>query len=1147
MNSTVISGALSQAEPRAKSQEPRAKSQEPRAKSQEPRAKSQEPRKKLAKAIHSKSLQTALSVVLLGGVCTVSADASEINEFSISSQSLNSALAQFSSQSGLQLVVNGDAVRALSAPALTGKLSNGAALSKLLSGTGLNYEFRNGDTVVIKVVEDTENDSSGKVEVDEEVVVTGSRLATDKSKIAGQVQTFDEAYIKASGETTLERFLRRLPQNFGGTSEFAGSNLNGANNFTGASTVNLRGLGDRATLILVDGHRRGFNGAVGGVTDISGIPLSQVERVEVYLDGASSIYGADAVGGVVNIITKRDYQGAIVGVEYTKPSQGGFDEYKFTFNGGTGWGSGSIHGSYEYYKHSGLLADDSVLGLTEPLDGSRDVNNPPLPGLLGQIAGFPGVALFYTGPGGNISTTDFAALEAADQALLTPVDIATLPAGFNESSPINDITNFNTTDNSVTGTGDADRGSLLLPERESHSFGLSLTQDLSDTTVLRTSLNYSTRDVVSGGASPSLNVLVSSGNPFNPIPRSFYRYSIVLPDLQTGRRFTNTDSDQWDLAFDLDGEISGDWKWHTEGTYSRSSTDSVRTRILDVGTIEDGTNSDGFSTERVPLGTPPPDAACTFVRISFGRDVYTCPGVTPINPFGDLSGFLLPEQFADNRNELTVLGADVKGTLFSLPAGDVNVAVGVEWQERKINSASEFAIGAQGLTVVTSVIGVDAFDASISRAQQAAYVEGAVPIFGEGNALPLIQALDFTFSGRYDSYQAADAVRSLDQSEIDLSDPVEVAEFEEFNTPSDIGGDSTWGAGFIWTLNDQLRLRTSYQTAFVAPQLNQLFSTTDPRFNLGFASLRVPVGTGIAILNFSNTLIGGNAGLKPENSRSKNVSLEYTPDFAQGLTTRITYAETAYRNRITRLSSNGATVTLDNLPSDVLLIPIPDRGGSLDIDADGNLVLGPTVGFFSQGDFGIQLDNRFTNAEQLNRSGLDYNLNYAFDSDFGDFNIDLTVSKTISHEFIPDAGDTAVSVVGDSFDPRFFAIPRYSANLQISWYYQGLNTSLSANARSSTKRFTLDSNNEIAFFRSTTSADTVNLTLAYDFGNGELFDTPEWLAGVNAIFGVENLTNEFSETTTTNFLSGETTLFKANPLTALGRGRVFNLRLQKEF
>ena len=160
----------------------------------------------------------------------------------------------------------------------------------------------------------------------EEIVVTGTRIARTPEELAGNLTVLDGDFIRASGEATLERVLRQLPQNSNPTAERYGSNLNTVNNFTGASTVNLRGLGSESTLILVDGKRIGHSGFLGGVTDVSTIPLSMVERIDVLLDGASAIYGSDAVGGVINIITRKDYQGIELDLNYSRPSDDSYDE-----------------------------------------------------------------------------------------------------------------------------------------------------------------------------------------------------------------------------------------------------------------------------------------------------------------------------------------------------------------------------------------------------------------------------------------------------------------------------------------------------------------------------------------------------------------------------------------------------------------------------------------------------------------------------------------------------------------------------------------------------------------------------------------------------------------------------------------------------
>ena len=127
----------------------------------------------------------------------------------------------------------------------------------------------------------TAQEEAGDAEEEEalelaDVRVTGSRLNRPPSELSGNLIVLDRDDIRASGELTLARVLRQLPQNVNATNETYGSELNGSNNVTGASTVNLRGLGSESTLILVDGRRIGYKRPARGVTDISSIPLSMV-------------------------------------------------------------------------------------------------------------------------------------------------------------------------------------------------------------------------------------------------------------------------------------------------------------------------------------------------------------------------------------------------------------------------------------------------------------------------------------------------------------------------------------------------------------------------------------------------------------------------------------------------------------------------------------------------------------------------------------------------------------------------------------------------------------------------------------------------------------------------------------------------------
>jgi iron complex outermembrane receptor protein len=152
----------------------------------------------------------------------------------------------------------------------------------------------------------------------EEVVVTGSRIRQDPLSESGPVMRLSEEDILRSGQTSLGDFLQRLPSSGGALN----TRFNSSGNFgfppdgsgvgAGSSQVDLRHLNAKRVLVLVDGIRwisESSASGVGSATDLNTIPLSIIERIEVLEDGASAIYGADAIAGVVNIITKRNFQG----------------------------------------------------------------------------------------------------------------------------------------------------------------------------------------------------------------------------------------------------------------------------------------------------------------------------------------------------------------------------------------------------------------------------------------------------------------------------------------------------------------------------------------------------------------------------------------------------------------------------------------------------------------------------------------------------------------------------------------------------------------------------------------------------------------------------------------------------------------------
>jgi iron complex outermembrane receptor protein len=172
--------------------------------------------------------------------------------------------------------------------------------------------------------------------------------------------TYNREAIESSGASTLEQFIQMIPQNFnGGASENTLGSVSGGGNAANrveGTGVNLRGLGNDSTLVLVNGHRMAPGNTQGNFVDLSLIPLYAVERVEVVTDGASAIYGSDAVGGVVNIILGRNLDGAETRARYGTVASGSTHGTQVGQTLGHGWDSGSALLIYEYSDRTPLNA-----------------------------------------------------------------------------------------------------------------------------------------------------------------------------------------------------------------------------------------------------------------------------------------------------------------------------------------------------------------------------------------------------------------------------------------------------------------------------------------------------------------------------------------------------------------------------------------------------------------------------------------------------------------------------------------------------------------------------------------------------------------------------------------------------------------------
>src|SRR5690606_11707940 len=262
---------------------------------------------------------------------------------------------------GQSIVVSGDLVRDLRAPAVSGSFTVEDTLRMLLAGTGLGVR-RVGSSLVVVNAGGGERPApaelaGGAEGGDGTIVVTGTHLrgapASSPMIVIGREE------IDRSGASSVEQLMRKLPQNSqaGVNQENFGASVPGQDATDHGAGINLRGLGQRATLVLLDGRRMAPSG-YGSYVDVSLIPVSLIERVEILTDGASAIYGSDAVGGVINFILRDRLDGLETTIQAGTTTRGGGEQLLLSQAGGADWDSGHGLLAYEYRSEDEVRAAD---------------------------------------------------------------------------------------------------------------------------------------------------------------------------------------------------------------------------------------------------------------------------------------------------------------------------------------------------------------------------------------------------------------------------------------------------------------------------------------------------------------------------------------------------------------------------------------------------------------------------------------------------------------------------------------------------------------------------------------------------------------------------------------------------------------------
>ena len=298
-------------------------------------------------------------------VCATPVLAAQSHSYSIAAQDLGSALEAFAAASGREVLAASDLIAGKRSSEVRGVLTPEEAIARLLAGTGLRYGVVDGAFIVRAAVEPL----SSAPEVNPAIVVTGTRIRG--TAIASPRIVLRSDGLKEQGLATLTDAARTIPQNFGGgQNPTVGINVPAASgvNVGSGSSLNLRGLGSDATLTLLNGRRLSYSGSRQSV-DLSSIPTGIVERIEIVADGASAIYGSDAVAGVANIILRRDAEGLVTTGLIGGSTDGGNDQRIFGATAGARWDGGGGILSYEYGSNAPIVGSQRSYTATSAARG----------------------------------------------------------------------------------------------------------------------------------------------------------------------------------------------------------------------------------------------------------------------------------------------------------------------------------------------------------------------------------------------------------------------------------------------------------------------------------------------------------------------------------------------------------------------------------------------------------------------------------------------------------------------------------------------------------------------------------------------------------------------------------------------------------
>ena len=957
--------------------------------------------KNISRILYWNAFPVVLLAVLAFTVSRAQAQSEEMLTLDIKPQHVGSALVTLGKSAGVQIMLADNVEENVEVDELKGVYRFSEALASLLSDTGLTFEYVSENVVLVQQAEadraETEDEKEEEQTDEQEEpmelspqVVTGSRLgAFDPS---ARVISITAEEISVRGVSSLEELFRTMPWAFPSITTQTNVNENigiGAPDTDtrlgvgglGLSTVNLRAMGSANTLVLVNGRRvAGFAGSYNNLANLLDIPISSIERVDVQLDGTSAVYGSEAIGGIVNVILKKNYRGLSATVRHESSSTGA-DLNRADLQTGYAWGRGHATATFSRTETKPII--NAKTGWTSR--DYRDIHGPEYdlrmlegsqPALVCEFNGR------YTRPDCPIFILDWNTLYH-------------LPAGHDGVGAT--VEDFRVNDAPL---------SDHIPPRNGEdavnsAYTLHIEQYLTDNVRVYADLLYSRRNSFQEQLAKFDRWLIPASNAYNPFGRHMVVYYKPIKEVESGV-FPRESYSQ--MTRQRNYNVGFSW--------------SVGRHELEVNATRSRSNRNlaNYSYDYArPFGDPSSDRFYAALESSD-------PNVA-INVFGDGSAQStvlsdLPRaQLTRGVTERTIYEPLLRGRFLEVWGGDIRYAIGAEFRSDVTYSylrGSETTRSVQGQ-------GIDRPEQKSS----AYFAEFAVPLVDERNSRPGIRSLVLSLQARRDTYESTGSTgreRALVQ-----------------DVPNDyyVPGEG-WRHGFGWRwafsgpLNhavdkhsatsprigvhykpsDSLILRASWSKSFRPPLFHTIFSTTQNTESVSpFAVLDYahPSGTPRwqteAYVTYRYRF--HNLDLDPESSDNYSLGIDWSPAALPGLRWTVDWSLVDYTDRIEHSDD-----LIRGSRTRQVAFGLPEL---VERDANGLITY---------------INNMYLNISGKRSEVLDSELQYEFDSRWGDFLASLAYTRVLDESFQITPGSPVIDRAGTAWGSDEY---RLRGTLSWSW------------------------------------------------------------------------------------------------------------------